>query len=762
MESLIGKTIDGYKILEVLGRGGMGVVFKAMDVSLDKIIALKMIDPFLARDENFVKRFKTEAKALARLENPNIVRVHALRKTEFGFFMVMEYVDAKPLSHWIQEKGSFALKDTISITKQLLSVFDHAHKAGVIHRDIKPSNIMLSDDGTIKVLDFGLAKVIRKHGAASTVTQTRAGSLYYMSPEQIKGLKNVDKRSDLYSIGMTIYEMVAGRTPFDKTDSDFTIQKRIVDGDIPSPIKFGSNIPRQFVKMILKAINKEPDKRFQTADEMLEAAIKFEKHISPEPKTKLPSVGKKPFYKQPVFFTSILAFILVLVLLKMIFMPSNNSTIDLAKLSITTEPEGAEIVIGEDSIGNSPIDGYSIKAEGDIEIQIKKEGYATIDTVITIEFGQVISSNFNLTTVDIEQITISSQPAGAKIFIDEKYIGYTPLEKDSMAAGQLSLHIEKIGYVRKDTFVVVKQGVPNYFNFVLNNIPSSTKSGGVRVTSTPNGASVYLNQEFVGTTPYETGLESGTYEVLIRKKGYADYRESVNVRDNKTIKVTKTLGLVGHLSITTQPSGAEIILDDQSVGNTPYSNRQIKLGEHKITLRKEGYKLLTIPVTVEHNKEEVVDETLAQLMGKVEILLRPFGSIFIDGDLKISDTSTPYKLDLPGGKHNIKAVHPSLGNWEKVIEITDEESQKFVLDFNRKFKLLIVSDPSNCKIFVDGKSINKNTPKPLKLNAGNHTIQVKKKGYQDSNIESYDVPYDLYEGQNDLEGRVEFKLTKIE
>jgi len=248
MESLIGKTVDSYRILEVIGRGGMGVVFKAIDTSLEKIVALKMVDPFLARDESFVKRFKTEAKALARLENPNIVRVFALRETESGLFMVMEYVEAKPLSNCISENGPFSTSEAISITKQLLNAIGHAHKVGVIHRDIKPSNILFCSDGSVKVTDFGLAKVIKQKGPASTVTQTRAGTLYYMSPEQVKGLKNVDERSDLYSLGMTVYEMLVGRVPFDKTDSDFTIQKKIVDGEIPSPLKFDAKIPKKDIK----------------------------------------------------------------------------------------------------------------------------------------------------------------------------------------------------------------------------------------------------------------------------------------------------------------------------------------------------------------------------------------------------------------------------------------------------------------------------------------------------------------------------------
>lgn len=189
MDQLIGKVIDNYKILEVIGRGGMGVVFKAMDMNLEKIVALKMIDPFLARDENFLQRFKTEARALARLENQNIVGVHALRETEFGLFMVMEYVSARTISEWLREKGRYTANETVSIGVQIINAIGHAHKVGVIHRDIKPNNILLCDDGTVKVMDFGLAKVVQEQGSQITVTHAAAGTLFYMSPEQVKGLK---------------------------------------------------------------------------------------------------------------------------------------------------------------------------------------------------------------------------------------------------------------------------------------------------------------------------------------------------------------------------------------------------------------------------------------------------------------------------------------------------------------------------------------------------------------------------------------------
>ena len=333
MDQLIGKEVDNYKILEVIGRGGMGVVFKAMDMNLEKLVALKMIDPFLSRDENFLQRFKTEARALARLENQNIVGVHALRETEYGLFMVMEYVSAKTISEWLREKGRFSAAETIAIGSQIINAIRHAHKVGVIHRDIKPNNVLLNEDGTVKVMDFGLAKVIQEGGTQNTVTHAAAGTLYYMSPEQVKGLKNVDKRSDIYSLGMTLYEMLAGRTPFEKGESEFVIQKQIVEGKIPPPTKYNPLIPKELVKVIMKAIDKEPEKRFQSTGEMftvltgirLEAADEEEKTriMSRYEQTHEENKPPSPSGRKKIYIAGA-ALILIVLLISVYFITGNK------------------------------------------------------------------------------------------------------------------------------------------------------------------------------------------------------------------------------------------------------------------------------------------------------------------------------------------------------------------------------------------------------------------------------------------------------
>ncbi len=233
MDPMIGKKIEPYEIQEILGRGGMGVVYRARDTKLERDVAIKMMDIQYASDPNFLKRFQSEAKALARLQDPNIVSIFSLLETPDGICIVMEYVKGMTLARLLIPQAALPIPRVITIFKQLLQALGHAHKEGVIHRDIKPANIIVGDEDRIKIADFGLAKV--KQEFAATATQGTAGTLYYMSPEQFKGLKQVDNRGDIYSAGMTLYECLAGKLPFGLEDSYYTIAQQVVHGQVPPP-----------------------------------------------------------------------------------------------------------------------------------------------------------------------------------------------------------------------------------------------------------------------------------------------------------------------------------------------------------------------------------------------------------------------------------------------------------------------------------------------------------------------------------------------
>jgi len=788
MDSLIGKTVDNYKIIEVIGRGGMGVVFKALDTSLEKIVALKMIDPFLARDENFVRRFKTEAKALAKLENQNIVAVFALRETESGFFMVMEYVESKPLSQYLQENGPFNIKDTISISKQLLNAIGHAHKVGVIHRDIKPSNILLCDNGRIKVTDFGLAKVVEAKGPASTVTQARAGTLYYMSPEQVKGLKNVDSRSDLYSLGISIYEMIAGRVPFDKTDSDFTIQKKIVDGEIPSPIKFNSAIPKKLTKIISKSIDKDPAKRYQSAEEMLADLENFEAEISEESKkskskNKAQSVSEKTIsssgfkidFKNPVLLISAAAALIVLIVLFVIF-SSGGETVNEAYLTISTTPSESELFINDKSIGKTPIEEFKIESDVNLTLRISKDGFVSVDTLINVKSGEKNDLTFNLNPVKREQIKIVTDPAGAKLIINNSLAGNSPLNSYSVRPGTNLIKIEKVGYLILDTTIRVEKDLANTFNFSLRKDPEFKGFGILKITSKPTGASVLLNGAEVGRTPYENPeIPVAEYQLTIRENGYTDYNESIKIISNKPKSISKqltsssttTTGEFGKIKITTKPSEATVYLDGKFVGSTPYTNDKMPVGTHNLVIKKKGFTEISETVTISLDKLTPVSKNLEEsqkletLAGEIEILVRPYGSIYIDEELKAQDSNSPFTTKLSGGKHTIKLAHPTLGKAIIPIVVNGEKLQKYIFDLSRVVKLTVVSNPPYSEIFINGESKGY-TPVQLQLKAGSYKIVLKKDGYKPSKEEKYEVSSSIYEQSADREDRKEFTLTKIQ
>ncbi|MBS4032855.1 MAG: serine/threonine protein kinase [Ignavibacterium sp.] len=717
MESLIGKTIDNYRILEVIGRGGMGVVFKALDDNLDKIVALKMIDPFLAKDENFVRRFKTEAKALAKLENPYIVGVHALRNTEAGLFMVMEYVESRPLSHYLRDNGPFNLKDTVSVLKQLLDAIGHAHQVGVIHRDIKPSNILLCDNGKVKVTDFGLAKVVQQKDGASTVTQTRAGTLYYMSPEQIKGLKNVDIRSDLYSLGMTLYEMLTGRVPFDKTDSDFTIQRQIVDGEIPSPIKFNTEIPKKLSKIIQKAISKEPEKRYQTAGEMLDDILKFEKEILTETKTKKsvpkekpkPALPKGDATKKYLKLISVFASFAILIaagFLYFLLSSNGNEQVD-SILSITTNPDNSEIIIDDVHIGNSPVEKYKVNNDKAINIKIKKTGYFTFDTSLTFQKGS--NENLKINLIDI---------------------------------------IEEVSVMETEP----------------KEVATTTNYGSLKIMTKPEEASIFLNGKPSGSTPYENKmLAAGTYRVLIRKKGFLDINQSVKIVSDKVITVEKDLTPAVKLTINSDPADAVVIINDKPAGKTPYINNQTVIDDYNVIVKKSGFKTSSEKIKITDNKtDREINIKLEPLVAKVQILVRPFGSIYINEQLKVKDTNAPFNIDLPGGSHQLKIVHPTFGSAVRTINIVDDKPMKFNLDLSRIMKLTIISNPPNSEIFINDQSSQKYTPALLTFTPGSYKVQVKKDGYNFSPVEkTYNIGSEIYEESKDREERIEFKLEAV-
>src|SRR5579864_3829681 len=273
-DAWLGRTLAHYEIVEKLGEGGMGVVYKARDTHLERFVAIKVLPPEKLSDAERTRRFVREAKSASALNHPNIITVHDIAEEHGINFMVMEYVAGKTLDRTIQRQG-MRLNEALKCAVQVADALAAAHEVGIIHRDLKPSNVMVTEKGQVKVLDFGLAKLTEKAAPEEAATQTlgRAGppltdegvvlgTTAYMSPEQAEGRK-IDVRSDIFSFGSLLYEMATGRKAF-HGDSRMSTLTAILR-DEPKPMSEGGEaIPRDVQKIIARCLRKDPARRFQT------------------------------------------------------------------------------------------------------------------------------------------------------------------------------------------------------------------------------------------------------------------------------------------------------------------------------------------------------------------------------------------------------------------------------------------------------------------------------------------------------------------
>jgi len=277
MDRYIGKKLDGrYEIKEIIGVGGMANVYKAYDSIDDRIVAVKILRDEHMQNDELLRRFRNESKAIAVLSHPNIVKVYDVSFNEDIQYIVMEHVDGITLKEYIEQQKVLRWKEAVHFTVQILRALQHAHDKGIVHRDIKPQNIMLLEDGTIKVADFGIARFAR--ASQHTVTDKAIGSVHYISPEQAKGELS-DEKSDIYSIGVMLYEMTTGTLPFD-ADSPVSVALKQIQSQAKRPRVINPDIPEGLEDITIRAMQKDPARRYQSAAEMLRDIDEFKRDPS--------------------------------------------------------------------------------------------------------------------------------------------------------------------------------------------------------------------------------------------------------------------------------------------------------------------------------------------------------------------------------------------------------------------------------------------------------------------------------------------------
>lgn len=266
MDNYIGKRLDGrYEITELIGMGGMADVYKAVDIMEDRTVAVKILKNEFSENEEFIRRFRNESKAIAVLSHPNIVKIYDVGFSDEVQYIVMEYINGITLKEFIEQQGVLRWKDALHFTTQVLKALQHAHDRGIVHRDIKPQNIMLFTDGTIKVMDFGIARFSRQDGR--TLSDKTIGSVHYISPEQARG-DITDEKSDIYSVGVMLYEMLTGVKPFE-AENPVAVALMHMQENAKNPRDIVATIPEPLEEIVMHAMEREPSRRYQSASQML-------------------------------------------------------------------------------------------------------------------------------------------------------------------------------------------------------------------------------------------------------------------------------------------------------------------------------------------------------------------------------------------------------------------------------------------------------------------------------------------------------------
>jgi serine/threonine protein kinase/Flp pilus assembly protein TadD len=318
-----------YQIIEELGRGGMGKVYKVLDTEIKERVALKLLNPEIAADQQTIERFRNELKFARTISHRNVCRMHDLGREEGTYFITMEYVPGEDLKRLIRKVGQFSPGKAVFIAKQICEGLAEAHRHGVVHRDLKPHNIMVDEEGNVRIMDFGIARTTKAKGI--TGSGMMIGTPEYMSPEQVEG-KDTDQRSDIYSLGIILYEMLTGRVPFEG-DTPFSIGLKHTSQVPKNPKELNAQIPDDLSRVVLKCMEKDRAKRYQSAAEVLSELIQVEKGLTTTERA-FPEKGKKAKRAPQINGKKIIIYAAALVLFAaaiaavLFLLPGRKGTID--------------------------------------------------------------------------------------------------------------------------------------------------------------------------------------------------------------------------------------------------------------------------------------------------------------------------------------------------------------------------------------------------------------------------------------------------
>lgn len=647
-----------YQVLEELGSGGMGKVYKVIDKEVNEKIAIKLLKPEISFDEGTIERFRNELKLARKISHPNVCRMYDLIKERGLYFITMEYVSGEDLKSTIERVGQLSVGKALAIAEQICKGLVEAHKLNVVHRDLKPHNIIIDRNGDARIMDFGIAQSLTTKGV--TESGVMIGTPEYMSPEQALGEAS-DQRSDIYSLGIILFELLTGTVPF-KGDTAVGVALKQKTELPPDPKSLNPQIPDEVSQLILRCLEKDKEKRYQSAALLLEELTQIhrgfpttDRLVPKKPQTTLKKKPRKrflPFVNPAVLVIALLAVAAGFVIIKVGMSLFPKKTKEIIATQIQEQGRSFDLPLGR------------------IEMMDAAYGVSEIEGVVSDKIdttGDVSEKRWN--------IAISSVPSGALVYLDEDKKGQRTPFRIWRAAGSHRIKIEHPDYLDESGQFQVESEKPFQKTYELK--PAYI----IDIISDPLGAAVFINGEPRGETPQlRIKLAKKAGLLKIEKLGYVSHTEELllnpGLNHPKNIRLER---LLVNVSIKTTPSGAMITIDEKQLGPSP-QNQRLETGAHTLKIEKEGYQTEKIPIEFYQNYDKTFVLSPAKY-GFVEVMAYPRATVTVDGNpvldkrgaLLVFDTAAK-KLRWRVGPHDVKFT--SLGSEGELSETVTVDSDK--------------------------------------------------------------------------------------
>ncbi len=644
------KNVGRYEIISELGRGAMGLVYKAKDPTIGRTVALKTmrLDIHGLEAEDMLRRFRNEAQAVGLLNHSNIVTIYDAAEWEGLFYIAMEFIEGTTLQHLLMQKRVLSAEEVVEISRQICKGLDYAHSLGIVHRDVKPANIMITSDGTVKIMDFGIAKT----GGGVTSTGQVLGTPNYMSPEQVKG-KQLDGRSDLFSFGVVLYEMITGEKPF-VGENVTTIIYKIVNESPTAPRDLDVTIHPGLSSVVTKALNKSPDERYQSGADLVRDLENYKSielkigvataasagnaaqgeqtlvlpqqsgstvSIPASAKAPLPTAATAKSNQKTVWIA------VAVLLLAMAVTAFGYNRVRLRTQQREEAKREQQKQQAENIVPARPETGGTTQQPAERKPDPEPAGKPAEQKPKAKPVSSVNSPNLALAHQG--ELRFTSQPEGAKVEVDgwTEPAWTTPFKASNLSAGQHTIVLTKPGYMRETRVIQVVAGKSEPVAAQLTSMVVST----IRLNSTPQNALIWIDGKDTGkTTPADLKVEKGPHRVVLRKPGYKEAATEVKLSEGETYIYTPTLTFQqapegfwrrllgsenipvgkGVLHVRTIPAGATIIINGSIAPRKTDVRWVLAPGSYDLTLEKDGFRTVHRRTEVESGKVQSVDEIL--------------------------------------------------------------------------------------------------------------------------------------------------------